>query len=279
MNCFTPKNRRLLSLWPLLLTTACAAKIEASGSSNQKAVNIARPKLDPIVRVFDVRSPEGLNVDAATSGLGLNIAMPQDVSTTPEFKLTITLAPSDGVDPFTLTLSSELESLERPTSLGIPRSLLPDAVLAGASALVVKDPARIRRVFAQESIKWTEREAIVTTSQPMGEWTFAAEDAQAESNYLVIATSGLTPDESLRYEVEFFEQKRFDRTYEIQLPNDVLKQKIIGNETRYLSAPQKTSGSYGITVLEAPVKKVCAPVIETGALRGRVEALIECKGR
>lgn len=260
--------------------TACRSEIEAklnyAPSSPSLGTNEAS---EPLVRVFDVESLSGLQVDAAASGLGLDFRIPQDASVTPTFKLTVALTPPIDEEPLYLMWDSDkIESLERPIAIDIPKSLLPEVFAEGSAALVVKDSTGIRRVVAPDALRWEEKKLSITTSQPLGEWSFvSSEVANTVATYFVITTAGLMADESVRYEIAYSNQRLVIKNYEIGLPDQVIRQKVTGEETRSVSASSNVRGIYQVRVLEAPVEKTCAPVPETGMLQGRVAIAITCE--
>ena len=157
--------------------------------------------------------------------------------------------------------------------------MLPDAVAAGASSLVVKDAKGIYSVIAPEAIDRSADAVTITTSQPFGAWSFAtAIDSQIAASYLAITVSGLESYESLRYEVRFLRQRLANQGFDVKLPEHVVFQKITGNETRYVSAPANAFGEYAVKALEGPFDKDCTSS-GTGTMNGRVDLTIACKKR
>lgn len=234
---------------------------------------------DVVVRTFDVDSPVGLDVDAASSGLGFELRVPQDAASVPMFQLVVSVRAPQGESPLQLTMASDLETLERPTTLRIPRRMLPSGTVPGGMRLSVVDRGGSRRVIAKESLSLTADELVVATPQPLGEWTFAASDAGATENDFAITSKGLATDESLRFEIVFGSQALDNASFDIGLPDTVVKQRTTGNETRFLSAPSGARGTYRLNLLEAPLKHNCKVTPESGLVGGRIAIEIFCAAR
>lgn len=256
--------------------SACHASIgarETGGHSVKKArVEIARE--------FNIQSTVGLQVDAATSGLGFGLVVPPDVSPTPQFKLVVSLDSVGDEGGLGLTMQSdEVDALERPSRIEIPRTMLQPSVVEGESALAITDLNGLKRILAPGAIKWNEDVAVVSTSQPLGQWSFVSADEATSANGLIVTVTGLAADESIRYDVAFAEQHRPGKRFDVAVAVDPIKQKITGNGTRYVAGPAGTDGNYELTLLEAPLRKTCVQSSETGLLRGQISISIACQAK
>jgi hypothetical protein len=268
------------AFWLVLVALACGCRSSISAVASTGA---ARPVHDapvyPLVRVFDVESPTGLTVDAATSGLGFAIDIPKGTSTTATFKVTFRFTPAiDGL-PFYLGVSSDdVGTLERPLKVEIPLSMLGGDVAPGeGTGLVVTGTDGVRRLLGSGSLAWKEASVVVTTSQPFGEWTFAAlAGTLAAARSLAIAVSGLEPAETLIFKVQFLRQRVLAESYEVRPPDAEVVQEVAGNETRFLVASASGVGDYDVTVGVAPAGKACTVMPAAGPLDVNVQVAITC---